>query len=464
MDKKGKRRDSKKVKKMSEDQDFKDAMKKVYGGSPNKDNAKESQKEGKSLEFEEAMKKIYSGGKIIKDQAKKIEENVIDESKEPDIVKEVKEFEQKLNKEIENKDKGDSKEKTEEKEEKTEKPKKDKEEPKQEISSSGLNVSPSPHIKDKETTSRIMWAVVISLIPAAIAGVYFFGISAFWIIILASLSAVSTEFIIYKLTKKEIAIMDGSSLITGLLLALVLPPTVPLWIPIVGSAFAIAIGKMVFGGLGHNIFNPALVGRAFLVVSFPALMTRWILPDGITGATPLGLWKLQGITTSYSSLFMGNIGGCIGETSALALLIGAAFLFYKKIISWKIPTAFIGSVALVALIFGQDPLFHILSGGLFIGAFFMATDYVTTPLTGKGKLIFGLGCGILTMIFRLFASYPEGVMFAILLMNTATPLIDRFTKTMPFGYISTKKQKIQAEEEEIKKKVSEMLKKKNETG
>ncbi|MFH2028581.1 MAG: RnfABCDGE type electron transport complex subunit D, partial [Nanoarchaeota archaeon] len=294
-------------------------------------------------------------------------------------------------------------------------------------------VSSSPHIKDTITVENIMWLVVLALLPAAAAAIYFFKIPAILIILISVISAVSTEFIIIKLTKKDIPKMDGSAVITGLLLALILPPTVPLWIPAMGAAFAIGIGKMIFGGLSHNIFNPALVGRAFLAVSFPAIMARWISPDGVTAATPLAMLKLEGIKSSYSQLFYGNIGGCIGETSAIALLLGAAFLIFKKIIDWRIPTAYIGATILLALVFRQDPIFHILAGGLLIGAFFMATDYVTRPVTKNGRLIFGFGCGLLTMLIRFFGSYPEGVMFSILLMNGATPLIDRFTMPKPFG-------------------------------
>ncbi len=320
-----------------------------------------------------------------------------------------------------------------------------------------LTVSSNPHIKDSLNISSIMWTVVLALLPAVVAGVYFFKLKALGIIITSILSATLTELIIFKLTKKPLHI-DGSAVLTGLLLALILPPTVPLWLPALGAAFAISIGKQIFGGLGHNIFNPALAGRAFLVASFPALMTRWILPDGVTGATPLGLLKLQGIKAAYPSLFIGNIGGCIGETSALALLIGGIFLFYKRIIGWRIPVMYISTSFILAFIFGQDPLFHILAGGLLIGALFMATDYVTAPLTKKGRLIFGFGCGFLTMIIRLFGSYPEGVMFSILLMNAATPLIDRFTKPKPFGYRVKKQLRNQEKEQKkLKTKIDKII-------
>ncbi|MBW2989767.1 RnfABCDGE type electron transport complex subunit D [Candidatus Woesearchaeota archaeon] len=297
-----------------------------------------------------------------------------------------------------------------------------------------LDVSSSPHIRDKDDISRIMWSVVLALAPASLAGAYFFGIRALWIILLSIFSSVSAEFTIQKAAKRRSSIGDGSAVLTGLLLGLVLPPLTPWWMVVLGSVFAIAIGKMVFGGLGNNIFNPALAGRAFLTISWPALMAGWLLPDAATGATPLTLLKMEGIKAGYSSLFLGNIGGCIGETSAIALLIGAAFLFYKGIIGWRIPSAYIGSVFLLSLFFGQDPFFHILAGGLLIGAFFMATDYVTSPITPNGKIIFGIGCGFFTIVLRLFSSYAEGVMFAILLMNAAVPLIERHTKKKPLGY------------------------------
>jgi len=322
-----------------------------------------------------------------------------------------------------------------------------------------LTVSANPHIKSKNSVNKIMWHVILALMPAVIAGIYFFKVKALIIIILSIISAVLTEFIIQKLTGKKITIKDGSAVLTGLLLALILSPLVPWWIAVIGGIFAIAIGKMIFGGLGHNIFNPALVGRAFLVASWPALMTRWLLVDGTTGATPLGLLKLEGITTGYMSVLLGNIGGCIGETSALALLIGGGFLLYKKIIDWRIPVAYIGTVAILALIFRQDPVFHILAGGLLIGAFFMATDYVTSPITKKGKLIFGFGCGFLTIILRLFSGYPEGVMFSILLMNAANPLIERFTRPKPFGFRKAKKEKpTEKKEEKAEEKKKEEIK------
>ncbi len=311
-----------------------------------------------------------------------------------------------------------------------------------------LITTSSPHIFKDITTQKIMWIVAIALLPAVISSVYFFGLNALLIVIVSVSSALLTEAVIQKLLKKEITIKDGSAFITGLLLALVLPVTVPLWVPVLGSMFAIAIAKFAFGGFGFNIFNPALAGRAFIIASWPALVSKYITPDGVTSATPLTILKLQGQealtqafgTTSslYQKLFFGNIGGAIGETSALALLIGAAFLFYKRIIDWRIPALYIGTVFVLSFIFGRDPIVSILAGGLLIGAFFMATDPVTSPTTKNGRLIFGFGCGFLTVVIRISSSLPEGVMYSILLMNALTPLIDRYTIPKPFGTSKTK--------------------------
>jgi electron transport complex protein RnfD len=307
-----------------------------------------------------------------------------------------------------------------------------------------LIVSVSPHLHKGESVSRIMWMVVLSLIPAGLVGVFIFGASALWVIILGVVSALMTEGILQLLTKRKVIILDGSAFLTGLLLAYNLPPKVPFWLPIVGAFFAIAIGKKVFGGLGQNIFNPALVGRVFLMASWPRYMTAFTQPlnyDAITSATPLALVKegklLENI--SYLDLFLGRRGGCIGEVCILALLLGAFLLFLRGYISWHIPLTYIFTVGIFTYIFGQkglfsgDGLFHIISGGLILGAFFMATDYVTSPLTRKGQVIFGIGCGLLTAIIRLWGGYPEGVSYAILMMNAATPIIDRYTKTRIYG-------------------------------
>jgi len=308
-----------------------------------------------------------------------------------------------------------------------------------------LIVSVSPHLHKDESISKIMWMVVLSLIPAGIAGVFIFGLETLWVICLGVASALFAEGILQALTKRKITILDGSAFLTGLLLAYNLPPRVPFWLPIIGSFFAIAIGKQVFGGLGQNIFNPALVGRVILMASWPKYMTSWTnprwVPDAVTSATPLGLLKEGKILThiSYLDLFLGKRGGCIGEVCILALLLGALFLLIRGYLSWHIPMSFILTTGLFTYIFSPqgffrgDWLFHILTGGLILGAFFMATDYVTSPLTRKGQLIFGIGCGLLTAIIRLWGGYPEGASYAILMMNAATPIIDRYTKNRIYG-------------------------------
>lgn len=307
-----------------------------------------------------------------------------------------------------------------------------------------LTVSSSPHIKSNQTTGRIMWAVVLSLIPTGIAGVYIFGASSLIVIILTMLSCVFTEALFLKFRNKDPkTVLDGSAILTGLLLAYNLPPDIPFWIPVIGGIVSIILGKQLFGGLGQNIFNPALVGRAFLQISWPVYMTAWKnprwWPDAISSATPLA--KETAAHFTYMDLFLGNRAGSIGEVCVIALLIGALFLLAKKIISLHIPLSFIGTVGIITWIFGKegffkgDFIFNMLAGGIILGAFFMATDYVTSPLTKKGKIIFGIGCGILTAIIRLRGSYPEGVCYSILFMNAAVPIIDRFTKTQKYGLI-----------------------------
>jgi Na+-translocating ferredoxin:NAD+ oxidoreductase subunit D len=307
-----------------------------------------------------------------------------------------------------------------------------------------LIVSNSPHIHKPESVKRIMWSVTLSLIPAGIAGVFIFGRSALEVILLGVASAMVTEFILQSIFRQKITIFDGSAFLTGLLLAYNLPPKVPFWIPITGSFFAIAIGKQVFGGLGQNIFNPALVGRVFLMASWPKYMTAFTIPlqyDGVTSATPLMLLKENKpvLDVNYLDLFLGNRGGCIGEVCVLALLAGAVFLLVRGYISWHIPVSYIATTAVFMWIFGSknlfagDWVFHVLSGGLILGAFFMATDYVTSPLTAKGQIIFAVGCGLLTAIIRLWGGYPEGVSYAILIMNATTPFIDRYSKTTMYG-------------------------------
>ncbi|NQT66131.1 MAG: RnfABCDGE type electron transport complex subunit D [Actinobacteria bacterium] len=306
-------------------------------------------------------------------------------------------------------------------------------------------ISHAPHIRRGFSTSKIMYMVVAALLFPTAAGIYFFGYSAIYIILTSIITAVLTEFVIKKLRKKKF-IMDGSAVITGLLLALILPPGMSLWMVVLGAFFSIAVVKEAFGGLGYNIFNPALAGRAFLSVCFPKEMTTWVLPpyfnyDAVTGATPLsGSFVPQADKlASYKDLFFGNIGGSLGETSAMLILIGAAFLFILRIIDWKIPAFYIGTVALGSLLMGKDVLFQVLAGGLMLGAFFMATDYVTSPVTGNGRIIFGIGVGVLTVLIRNFSNMPEGVCFSILIMNAFTPLIDKYVRVKPFGFQKKKK-------------------------
>lgn len=309
----------------------------------------------------------------------------------------------------------------------------------------------SPLLMSADTTRRIMYTVSLSLIPALGMSVYFFGIAALRVILLSAVFCVGIEAIYARMVSYRIDYLDGSALVTGLLLAMNIPANSPWWMILIGSLVAIVIGKQVFGGIGQNIFNPALVARVFLLISFPVEMTSWPVPhataDAVTGATPLGILKTEGVgalaETHLADLAIGNIGGSLGEMSALALLIGAAILFVKKYITWEVPVTFIGTVFIFTGIFnlinpGQyaDPVFHILSGGLILGAFYMATDMVTSPLTFKGKLVFGFGCGLFTAIIRLFGSYPEGVSFAILLMNGMVPLLDKYFPDKRFGMVN----------------------------
>lgn len=300
-----------------------------------------------------------------------------------------------------------------------------------------LIVNSSPHMKCHKSTSSIMLDVIIALIPAIILSVYFFSYIAAIIIAVSVITAVLFEYLYNLLAKKKQTIGNLSAVVTGVILALNLPPVKSsIWIAAVGTLIAIVIVKMLFGGIGKNIFNPAIAARVFLTVSFASQMTSWVAPglDGVSMATPLAIAK-SGEITGYLELFLGNIGGSLGETSAFALLIGGIWLLLRKVITWHIPAAFIGTVALGAFIFGKDPLFHVLAGGLLLGAIFMATDYVTSPITWKGKLIFGFGCGLITIAIRIFGNLPEGVSFSILFMNALVPLIDRYTVPKSFGEV-----------------------------
>ncbi|MGM0419535.1 MAG: RnfABCDGE type electron transport complex subunit D [Bacillota bacterium] len=295
-------------------------------------------------------------------------------------------------------------------------------------------VSSTPHVRDKTSVAEIMWTVVMALLPALLAATYIFGLRALAVAGVSIITCSITEYFFQRFRNKPVTLADGSCVLTGLLLAMTLPPSVPLWVVAVGAVVAIGLGKQVFGGLGHNPFNPALVGRAFITASYPVLMTTWTL-DGQTQATPLNLMKMEGTTTSYWQLFTGNIAGSLGETSALFLLIGAAYLIYKGYINWRIPASMISTVFLLTWVFGQDPVFHLLAGSLILGAFYMATDMVTSPITKTGRWIFGVGTGLILVIIRLWGGYPEGVMYSILLMNMTVPLINKYTRPRSLGEV-----------------------------
>lgn len=303
-----------------------------------------------------------------------------------------------------------------------------------------LIVSSSPHIRSGETISSVMRDVVIALLPATLAGIYYFRLGAVKVILLAVLAAIVTEAGIQKLRKQEVSINDWSAILTGLLLAFNLPASAPWWIPVVGSVFAIAVVKQMFGGLGNNFMNPALAARAMLLASWPVEMTSWVNPgaDAVSTATPLVMFG-SADAPSLFNLFIGNHGGCIGETSALALILGGIYLVYRGVITPRVPVIYISTVAVLTLILGDfDPYFmiyQVLAGGLMIGAIYMATDYVSSPVTPKGQIIFALGCGLITSIIRIYGGYPEGVSYSILLMNVASPLIDKYTSPRVFGEV-----------------------------
>lgn len=351
-----------------------------------------------------------------------------------------------------------------------------------------LTISSSPHIFSKSSVSKIMWTVIAVLMLPALWGIYVFGVHALTTILVSIVSALFTEWLFAKIFKLKVRLYDGSAVLTGLLLALTLPPTTPVLVTFAGAFFGIGFGKMIFGGLGYNPFNPALIGRAFLLASWPVYITTWSAPirkglnmvgipqklinslsglphgvvDTITSATPLNALgqslhfvshgtitpqqfnSIQHVLYSkdaLSNLFFGYVGGSIGEVSALLLLIGGLYLIWKKIITWHIPTIYILTVALFGWIFGGQGMFHgnilfeMFAGGLFIGAFFMATDYVTSPMFNWGKVIYAIGAGLLVVIIRRWGGYPEGVCYSIIIMNIFVPMIDRFTKPKPFGFI-----------------------------
>lgn len=311
-------------------------------------------------------------------------------------------------------------------------------------------VSSTPHIRSSDSIKKIMRAVLLALTPAALMGVYYFGLRALLLIMLTMASCALFEALYQRLTGQTVTVSDCSALVTGLLLAFNLPPSAPFWLPIVGAFVAIIIAKQLFGGLGQNFINPALAGRAFLMAAYTPLMSssftapvKNILDmDAVASATPLQMIKTGAFapgTADYIQALIGSRAGCIGETCAIALIAGGLFLIYKKIISWHIPVTFIGTVFIFTFIFqpggffGGYPLYHTVSGGLMLGAFFMATDYSSSPVTPVGKIIMGIGCGLITGLIRVYGGYPEGVSYSILLMNLAVPLIERYTRPKVYG-------------------------------
>ena len=320
-------------------------------------------------------------------------------------------------------------------------------------------ISSSPHVNSEETIPKIMYGVVLALVPAMLGGLIFFGINAVLLMLTCVAACVLTEYVFQRARKKEITVGDGSAIITGILLALVLPPDFSLLSAILGSVVAMGLGKHVFGGLGYNIFNPALVGRAFLQATYPVDMTTWTdplsrsffalssAPDAVTAATPLAAMKFSGESVAWWKMLFGNTGGSLGETSTVLILLGGAYLVYKKYLDWRIPAGFIGTVFLLGTLFWltnpdqyPQPMFHLFAGGLMLGAFFMATDMVTSPVTPVGTWIFGIGAGFLVIIIRLFGGLPEGVMFSILIMNAVTPLLNRYTRPKVYGSENLKKE------------------------
>ena len=310
-------------------------------------------------------------------------------------------------------------------------------------------VSGTPHVRSKESIQSIMRDVIIALVPATAAGIYYFGLRALILIVAAIISAVFFEWLYEKITKKPVTINDLSAVVTGLLLAMNLPASAPIWVAIVGSAFAIIFAKQLFGGLGQNFINPALAGRAFLLASYPTEMTTWVVPNGLaadaaTYATPLAQLKNGTLDASLGQLVMGQVGGTIGETCAIALIIGGIYLLYKHVISWKIPVIYIATVFILFAVIGRHgmrmPVQEIFAGGVMLGGIFMATDYASSPVPPKGQVIFAVGAGLLTYLIRTFGGYPEGVSYSILIMNCCVPLIERFTEPTIFGALPKTKE------------------------
>lgn len=304
-----------------------------------------------------------------------------------------------------------------------------------------LKVSANPHIKSGDSTRSMMFDVILALLPAATAAVIIFGLRSLIVMAVCIITAVLSEFICRKLMKRENTIGDLSAVVTALLLAFNLPVTIPLWQAAIGSAVAIVVVKQMFGGIGCNFVNPALIGRIVLMNSFATSMSTWAMPvayqvdgaDVVAGATPLALLSKGEKLPSLMDMFLGQTGGCLGETCALALLLGGVYLVIRRVITPTIPLFFVGTVAIISALSGGNPLYEVLSGGLLLGAIFMATDYVTSPTTFKGQIIFGIGCGLITSFIRIFGVIPEGVSYAIIIMNILTPHIETLTRKKPFG-------------------------------
>lgn len=299
-----------------------------------------------------------------------------------------------------------------------------------------LNVSSSPHIRSRVTTRNLMLDVAIAMLPAAGYGIYHFGIKAALVLMVSILACVLSEYVFETLMKKPVTVSDGSALVTGMILGLNMPPAIPLWIPFLGGVFAIIVVKQLYGGLGQNFMNPALAARCFLMISFAGKMTDFTYRDAVAGATPLAALK-AGQNVDITAMFIGRISGTIGEVSVIALLLGAVYLLFKKVISIEIPGAYILTVAVFVFVFGHQNipyvLAHLCGGGLIFGAFFMATDYATTPVTPRGKILFGILLGVLTGLFRLFGSTAEGVSYAIIIGNILVPLIEKVSLPAAFG-------------------------------
>ncbi|MFT4007391.1 MAG: RnfABCDGE type electron transport complex subunit D [Lacrimispora sp.] len=299
-----------------------------------------------------------------------------------------------------------------------------------------LNVSSSPHVRNRVTTQNLMFDVAIAMIPASVYGVYQFGIKAAFILLVSVLACVLSEYVFETLMKKPVTVSDGSALVTGMILGLNMPPSIPLWIPFLGGVFAIIVVKQLYGGLGQNFMNPALAARCFLLISFAGKMTDFTYSDAVAGATPLAALK-AGQDVDIASMFIGKISGTIGEVSVIALLMGGAYLLFRKVISIRIPAAYLLTVAIFVFVFGRQDIMYVLThlcgGGLIFGAFFMATDYVTSPITPRGQVLFGILLGVLTGLFRLFGGSAEGVSYAIIIGNILVPLIEKISLPAAFG-------------------------------